>query len=623
MDVEKPTVPPAGEEPMAWASDAIAELLRRLELPYLSLNPGASYRGLHDSLVNYLGNERPQMLVCLHEEHAVALAHGYAKVDRAADGGRAALQRRPDARDHGPLQRLLRPRADARARRHRPGRRGRRRPWIDWIHTSADQGALIRSYVKWDDQPASVAAAHRVARARRPADRAAIPRAPVYVCLDAALQEAPLTSSRRVFPDLAAPPPRGPAGPARRESRRDRRRCSRRRAAADPGRARQPRRRRVGGPRARSPSGSAPRVLTDLKVAAAFPTAHPLHPAAPGTFLPAVGRRRAAAPRRRRPRLDWVDLGGHPAQACGESPPAASGSSPAPTTPPCTTAGARITSRSRRPTWRSPPIPTCWSARCWRGCAPRPPGDAAPGLAAARARTASPAPHDAAERRSRSATLPRRCARALAGRPACLVARSRSAGRGATWSRRGPARLPRPGRRRRASAPGPGMAVGRRPRARGSGAPRRRRARRRRLPDGRQRAVDRRPLPAAAAHRRRQQPHLPQRRGPPGARRAARARARSRTAGSASSIRDPDPDLAALARSLGLRRASAPWRPAATLADDARAGRRRGRRRARPSLVDVHVLGSDYAGAATESRDDLPPGAHAAATPRARQGERR
>ena len=63
-----------------FGSDVVAETLRALDIPYIALNPGASYRGLHDSLVNYLGNERPQMLLCLHEESAVAIAHGYAKV---------------------------------------------------------------------------------------------------------------------------------------------------------------------------------------------------------------------------------------------------------------------------------------------------------------------------------------------------------------------------------------------------------------------------------------------------------------------------------------------------------------------------------------------------------------
>src|ERR1700732_1550339 len=67
-----------------WGSDVVAETLRALEIPYIALNPGASYRGLHDSIVNYLGNEKPQMLLCLHEEIAVAIAQGYAKVTNKA-----------------------------------------------------------------------------------------------------------------------------------------------------------------------------------------------------------------------------------------------------------------------------------------------------------------------------------------------------------------------------------------------------------------------------------------------------------------------------------------------------------------------------------------------------------
>src|SRR3954447_6657568 len=67
------------DETVAWGSDVAAQMLRRLGVPYISLNPGASYRGLHDSLVNHLGNERPGILLCLHEDHSVAIAHGYAK----------------------------------------------------------------------------------------------------------------------------------------------------------------------------------------------------------------------------------------------------------------------------------------------------------------------------------------------------------------------------------------------------------------------------------------------------------------------------------------------------------------------------------------------------------------
>ena len=70
----------ANAEIARWGSDHIADVMRALELEYVTLTPGASFRGLHDSLVNYLGNERPTMLLALHEESAVAIAHGYAKV---------------------------------------------------------------------------------------------------------------------------------------------------------------------------------------------------------------------------------------------------------------------------------------------------------------------------------------------------------------------------------------------------------------------------------------------------------------------------------------------------------------------------------------------------------------
>src|SRR5665213_4621321 len=77
FEVEQP-VPSEGTG--VWGSDIAAELLRALDIPYVALNPGASFRGLHDSIVNHLGNERPQMLLCLHEESAVAIAHGWAKI---------------------------------------------------------------------------------------------------------------------------------------------------------------------------------------------------------------------------------------------------------------------------------------------------------------------------------------------------------------------------------------------------------------------------------------------------------------------------------------------------------------------------------------------------------------
>ena len=74
---EAPVASPEQKE--IWGSDAIAAVLRAIDVPYLALNPGASYRGLHDSIVNYLGNRTPQMLLSIHDENAVTIAHGYAK----------------------------------------------------------------------------------------------------------------------------------------------------------------------------------------------------------------------------------------------------------------------------------------------------------------------------------------------------------------------------------------------------------------------------------------------------------------------------------------------------------------------------------------------------------------
>src|SRR5688572_14004211 len=171
-----------------WGSDAIAAMLRALDIPYLALNPGASYRGLHDSIVNYLGNERPQMLLCLHEEAAVAIAHGYAKASGRMMGvvlhSNVGLMHGSMAIFNAWCDRMPMLILGATG----PWDAARRRPWIDWIHTAADQGALVRDYTKWDNQPASVPAAYEaLMRAVQMASTA--PRGPTYINLDAALQE--------------------------------------------------------------------------------------------------------------------------------------------------------------------------------------------------------------------------------------------------------------------------------------------------------------------------------------------------------------------------------------------------------------------------------------------------
>jgi len=203
---------PAGVNAAGFGSDVVADALRATDIPYIALNPGASYRGFHDSLVNYLGNERPQMLLCLHEESAIAIAHGYAKVTgkamAAAVHSNVGLMHGTMAIFNAWCDRMPMVILGATG----PVDSVKRRPWIDWIHTARDQGALVRGYTKWDDQPASpLAAREAVLRANWIANTA--PRGPTYVNLDAEMQESKLNEpvaaidAKRFMPaiDGAAP----------------------------------------------------------------------------------------------------------------------------------------------------------------------------------------------------------------------------------------------------------------------------------------------------------------------------------------------------------------------------------------------------------------------------------
>jgi thiamine pyrophosphate-dependent acetolactate synthase large subunit-like protein len=211
MQFDEPEGQP--DEKIGWVSDVAAQMLRRFGFPYISLCPGASYRGLHDSLVNHLGNQTPAMVVCLHEDHSVAIAHGYAK---ATGEPMACVLHANIGLLHG-MMALYNAWCD-RVPMFVLGATGpmdssQRRPWIDWIHTSADQGGLIRDFVKWDNQPTS-AEAMIEAMCRANIVTRTEPTAPVYICLDAGLQEASLSSVPE-FPDvnrfLPPPPPRATA----------------------------------------------------------------------------------------------------------------------------------------------------------------------------------------------------------------------------------------------------------------------------------------------------------------------------------------------------------------------------------------------------------------------------
>ena len=200
-----------GTNAPGFGSDVVADTLRALEIPYIALNPGASYRGLHDSIVNYLGNETPQMLLCLHEESAVAIAHGYAKVTgkamAAAVHSNVGLFHATMAIFNAWCDRMPVIVLGATG----PVDAAKRRPWIDWIHTARDQGAIVRNYTKWDDQPASPAAAREaLIRATWIANTA--PMGPVYINLDAEMQEAKLAEPLAPIDVARFMPPANPGG---------------------------------------------------------------------------------------------------------------------------------------------------------------------------------------------------------------------------------------------------------------------------------------------------------------------------------------------------------------------------------------------------------------------------
>lgn len=177
----------ARRPPPVWGSDLMADAIRATGIRYLSLNPGSSYRGLHDSLVNWLDNEI-LMIESPHEKVAVGIAHGFAKVAGEPMG---VILHNVVGLLHGTMGIYY-------AYLDRvpvlvfggsgPAALDRRRPEIDWIHSANVQGNAVRDYTKWDHEPRSLASvqptierAYRVARSE--------PAGPVYIALDAGLQE--------------------------------------------------------------------------------------------------------------------------------------------------------------------------------------------------------------------------------------------------------------------------------------------------------------------------------------------------------------------------------------------------------------------------------------------------
>jgi acetolactate synthase-1/2/3 large subunit len=196
---------PPSDDPVTQTTsggDFMVDVLKTLDFEYCAINPASSFRGIQEALINHGGNTKPEILTCPHEEIAVAMAHGYAKMEgkpmAVLAHGTVGLQHATMALynafcDRVPVYVMIGNIMDAR----------KRNPGVEWAHSAIDPAALVRDFVKWDDQPVSLQHfAESAVRAYKIAMTP--PMAPVLLSLDAELQENPIPANAALrIPKLA------------------------------------------------------------------------------------------------------------------------------------------------------------------------------------------------------------------------------------------------------------------------------------------------------------------------------------------------------------------------------------------------------------------------------------
>jgi acetolactate synthase I/II/III large subunit len=193
-------------------SDFMVDVIKSLGIEFICSNPGSSFRGLHESVINYGGNKNPEFITCLHEESAVGMAHGYAKIAGKPLGvfahGTVGLQHASMAIynaycDFVPVYIIGGNIIDG----------TKRIPPVEWAHSVQDAAAMLRDYTKWDDLPVSLPQfAESAVRAYKIAMTP--PMMPVLLVADGELQEnsIPANAQLRVPSLVLAAPPQGDSG---------------------------------------------------------------------------------------------------------------------------------------------------------------------------------------------------------------------------------------------------------------------------------------------------------------------------------------------------------------------------------------------------------------------------
>jgi acetolactate synthase I/II/III large subunit len=192
--------------------DFMVDVLKTLDLDYLAMNCASSFRGLHEAVLNH-GKNKPEILTCAHEEIAVAMGHGYAKIEGKPLAmichGVVGLQHASMAIynawcDRVPVYLMGGNLIEA-------NKRGA--TFAEWVHSAIDIGAAVRDYTKWDDQPTSL---QHFAESAVRAYKIAVtpPMGPVLLSLDAELQENPIGEHEKLhIPKLSQViPPQADSG---------------------------------------------------------------------------------------------------------------------------------------------------------------------------------------------------------------------------------------------------------------------------------------------------------------------------------------------------------------------------------------------------------------------------
>jgi acetolactate synthase-1/2/3 large subunit len=202
-------------------SDFMVDVIKTLDIKYLPSNCASSFRGIHESLINYGQNKMPEFLTCMHEESAVGIAHGYFKIAGkpllTLCHGTVGLQHASMAVynawcDRVPVFIMGGNDLDA---AHRP-------PGVPTVHSAQDINALVRDFTKWDDTPVSLQHfAQSFVRAYKISMTP--PYGPVMLALDAGLQQEPVKShngEKLYIPKYnATSPPQGETGAVKEAAR--------------------------------------------------------------------------------------------------------------------------------------------------------------------------------------------------------------------------------------------------------------------------------------------------------------------------------------------------------------------------------------------------------------------